>query len=135
MAVFTPVYLNSPEYKHNRGYVYGVSVVDVGAINVALVGRTLTYDNPPYHVHLEVNEAYFNWNSGWWNVQGVWDIPSCFISVAGVPIDAGVFFSIEYVPGGAGLVQAARLFASYGTFQNRAMPQPPAGWWWTPPDL
>jgi len=94
-----------------------------------------TFNNGIYHVHLEIQPYYFPFNSGWYNVQKVWDIANCFISVAGVPIDAGVFFSIEYVPGGAGLVQAARLFAPYGTFQNRALPQPPADWWWTPPNL
>lgn len=135
MPTFTPVYLNAPTYKHNRGYVYGFAVVDVGAINVDLTDNILTYDNPPYHVHAVINEAYFNWNSGWWNVQGVWDVAECFVSVAGTPIDAGLFFSIEYTPDRQTLVQACRLFFPYGTFQIRPGPPPPSGYWLPQPEL
>jgi hypothetical protein len=135
VATFTPVYLNSADYFHNRGLVQGLAVTDVNATNVHLDGRFLSWNVANIGALCVVKSEYFTWNSGWFNIEQIWDTDLCQVFVDGSPVDGGVFFYIDYVPNRPNLVQCARLFGFTGDFVVRALPPAPASYWLTLPAL
>jgi hypothetical protein len=135
MPTFTPVYLNDPTYTVSRGLVQGVCIRDLVVDSYVKTGRVLTWTIGTVRAEVAFKAEYFDWNSGLWQLQDVWDIESCHVYVLETEVDGGVFFFTDYLAGKSNLVQCCSIFFPASSEVVFELPPAPADYWLRLPDL
>lgn len=90
---------NFPDgFRTPRAYIKRVNVLNAAATGVSQVDNVIEWSQSGYFIHMELNPEFYDWNSGHWKQEDVWDLPSSYAIFGGVVTGIGLFFSIPYYP-------------------------------------
>lgn len=73
-----------------------VVVLNADATGVSQTDNVLEWSQSGYFIHMPLTEKFYDWNSGHWKKEDIWDLPNSYAIFGGVTTGIGLFFSIPY---------------------------------------